>query len=466
MPTSDNAPAPGRTVDRGALAAGLADERARFLREHPRCGELAADGRTHMPLGVPMSWMAKWPGAYPLHVEEAHGARFSCADDLEHVDLCLGDTGAMSGHSPAATVAAIARQAARGITSMLPTADAALVAAELTRRFGRGPAPVSQWQFTLSATDANRHLLRYARHVTGRRKVLVFDYCYHGSVDETFATLGPAGAVVARRGNIGPPVPLHETTVVVPFNDVAALAAALALGDVAAVLAEPAMTNVGIVLPLAGFHTALRALTRAHGTVLILDETHTLCVGPGGAVRAWDLEPDAVVVGKTIGGGIPAAAFGTTEAFAARITASVDLEDIDVGGIGGTLAGNALSMAAVHATLTQVLTDDAFGDMTSLATRWSAGVQGVLDDVGLPWHVTRLGARAEYGFSAAAPRHGAEAAAADDFPLQQYLHLHALNRRVLLTPFHNMALMSPATTTDDVDTHTVAFAEAAHTLFG
>ncbi|MBC7551927.1 MAG: aminotransferase class III-fold pyridoxal phosphate-dependent enzyme [Cellulomonas sp.] len=453
-----------RTVNREALTDGHAAEQRRFLADHPRCGEMAAAGRAHMPLGVPMSWMAKWPGAYPVHVIEASGAYFSCADGLEHTDLCLGDTGAMSGHSPAATVAAVQRQAARGMTAMLPTADAAPVAAELTRRFGRGPEPVTQWQFTLSATDANRHLLRYARQVTGRPKVLVFDYCYHGSVDETFATLDAAGRVVARRGNIGAPVPPHETTVVVPFNDVAALAAALALGDVAAGLAEPAMTNIGIVLPDPGFHHALRELTRARGTVLILDETHTLCVGPGGAVRAWELEPDAVVVGKTIGGGIPAAAFGMTAELAARVDASVALEDIDVGGVGGTLAGNALSMAAVRATLTQVLTDDAFGPMTALASRWTSEVQGVLDDVGLPWHVTQLGARAEYAFTLAPPRDGAQAAAADDFPLQQYLHLQALNRRVLLTPFHNMALMSPATSAADVDAHTAAFAEAAATL--
>ena len=447
-----------------ASDAVLAGERARFIADHPRCGELAAAGRAHMPLGVPMSWMAKWPGAFPVHVEAAQGAHFTCADGLEHVDLCLGDTAAMTGHSPAATVAAIRRQAARGITSMLPTADAAVVAAELTRRFGRGPAPVSQWQFTLSATDANRHLLRYARHVTGRPKVLVFDFCYHGSVDESFATLDPAGAVVARRGNIGPPVPPGETTVVVPFNDIAALDAALATGEVAAVLAEPAMTNIGIVLPAPGFHAALRELTRAHGAVLILDETHTLCVGPSGAVGAWGLEPDAVVVGKTIGGGIPAAAFGVTDAIAARIDASTSLEDIDVGGVGGTLAGNALSMAAVRATLTEVLTDDAFASMISLATRWTAGVQGILDDAGLPWHVTQLGARAEYAFAPDPPQHGAQAAAADDFPLQQYLHLQALNRRVLLTPFHNMALMSPATTAADVDAHTAAFAEAVAAL--
>ncbi|NTW41564.1 MAG: aminotransferase class III-fold pyridoxal phosphate-dependent enzyme [Cellulomonadaceae bacterium] len=450
-------------IDRDRLARLHAAETSRFAADHPACAELAARGREHMPLGVPMSWMAKWPGGFPVHVADAAGAHFTCADGIEHVDLCLGDTGAMSGHSPAATVAAVTTQVAHGITTMLPSADAALVAAELTRRFGSGPSRVSQWQFTLSATDANRHVIRYARHVTGRPKVLVADFCYHGSVDETFATLDGL-RVVERRGNIGAPVDPATTTAVVPFNDLAALETALAAGDVAAVLMEPAMTNIGIVLPDDGYLTALRELTRAYDAILVLDETHTLCVGPGGAVRAWGLEPDVVVIGKTIGGGVPIGAFGMTAELAERVRRRVDLEDIDVGGVGGTLAGNALSLAAARATLTEVLTDDAFAAMTTLATAWTAGVQGVLDDTGLPWHVTQLGARAEYAFSPEPPHDGAQAAAADDFPLQQYLHLQALNRRVLLTPFHNMALMSPATSTADVDAHTAAFEEAAASL--
>jgi glutamate-1-semialdehyde 2,1-aminomutase len=247
---------------------------------------------------------------------------------------------------------------------MLPTADAALAATELSRRFG-----VPQWQFTLSATDANRHVIRYARHVTGRSKVLVVDWCYHGTVDETFATVDERGQVVPRRGNIGPPVPPSETTVVVPFNDVPALEAALARGDVACALLEPAMTNIGIVLPDPGYHEALRRLTRQHGVVLVMDETHTLCAGPGGCTRAWGLEPDVVVVGKTIGGGIPAAAFGMSAELAERVAKSVELEDIDVGGIGGTLAGNALSLAAVTTTLTEVLTDEA----SSTWRHWPCG---------------------------------------------------------------------------------------------
>ncbi|NLF04298.1 MAG: aminotransferase class III-fold pyridoxal phosphate-dependent enzyme [Actinomycetales bacterium] len=450
------------------VAAGLAAETEAYVAAHPRCAELAAAGREHMPGGVPMSWMSKWPGPFPLHVTEAHGARFACADGVEHVDLCLGDTGAMCGHSPEAVARAVAAQAARGITSMLPTADAAVVAAELTRRFGGARGAVRRWQFTLTATDANRHVLRYARFATGRDKVLVFDWCYHGTVDETFATLGEPDAagrrpVVARHGNIGPPVDPALTTVVVPFNDVEALERALARGDVAAVLAEPALTNIGIVLPDPGFHDALRGLTRRYGTYLVLDETHTLCAGPGGAVGAWGLEPDAVVVGKTIGGGVPIGAFGMTEHLAHDSMGRVELEQIDVGGIGGTLAGNALSLAAARATLSEVLVDDAFAPMTALATRWTDGVHGVIEGAGLPWHVTQLGARAEYAFSAEPPRDGAAAAAADDFELQQYLHLQALTHGVLLTPFHNMALMSPATTEADVDAHTAAFeAAAAH----
>ncbi len=462
---------PAGTIAPDRVAAGIATEEATYVAAHPRCAELAALGREHMPDGVPMSWMAKWPGPFPLHVAEAHGAHFTCADGVEHVDLCLGDTGAMCGHSPGPVARAVAAQAARGITSMLPTADAAIVAAELTRRFAGASGAVRRWQFTLTATDANRHVLRYARFATGRPKVLVFDYCYHGTVDETFATLGEPGAdgerpVLARHGNIGAPVDLDVTTVVVPFNDVAALERALGRGDVAAVLAEPALTNIGIVLPEPGFHEALRGLTRRHGTYLVLDETHTLCAGPGGAVRAWGLDPDAVVVGKTIGGGVPIGAFGMTEHLAHASMGKVELEQIDVGGIGGTLAGNALSLAAARATLAEVLVDDAFEAMTDLATRWTAGVQGVIDEAGLPWHVTRLGARAEYAFSPTPPRDGAQAAADDDFLLQQYLHVQALTHGVLLTPFHNMALMSPATSDADVDAHTAAFAQAAAFLTG
>lgn len=448
------------TVDRSRLEALHAREVARFVASHPRSAALHERARESMPGGVPMSWMAKWPGPFPVTVAEASGAHVRCVDGHDYVDLCLGDTGAMTGHSPAATVAAVRDKLARGITTMLPSEEAPLVAEELTRRFG-----LPQWQFTLSATDANRHVIRYARHVTGRPKVLVVDHCYHGSVDETFATLSSSGDVVARRGNIGAPVPPSQTTVVVPFNDVPALGRALSARDVACVLLEPAMTNIGIVLPEEGYHTTLRRLTRRHGTWLVLDETHTLCAGPGGYTMTHDLEPDVLTMGKAIGAGVPSGAFGLSAEIADRVGSSVTLEDVDIGGIGGTLAGNALSMAAMRATLTEVLTDEAYARMLPLGDRWADGVQDALDGHAIPWHVSRLGARAEYAFSRQPPRDGAAAAAADDFELQQYLHLHALNRGLLLTPFHNMALMSPATTDADVDRHTAAFGECVAELF-
>ncbi len=291
------------------------------------------------------------------------------------------------------------------------------------------------------------------------------DYCYLGSVDEAFATLDDAGNVVERRGNIGAPVPPSETTAVVPFNDVEALESALKRGDVAAMLIEPALTNIGIVLPADGYHDAVRELCTRYGVILIIDETHTISAGPGGMIAEYGLAPDAVVVGKSIGGGIPAAAFGMTEEFAGRVRASMEIEDIDVGGVGGTLAGNALSLVGIRATLSEVLTAEAFESMIARSTEWTAGVQGVIDEFDVPWQVTQLGARSEYSFRASPPHDGAQAAAADDFELQQYLHLHALNRGILITPFHNMALMCPETTTADVDRHTVAFREAVSSLF-
>jgi glutamate-1-semialdehyde 2,1-aminomutase len=442
-------------IDRERLAGLTRAEQELFRQRHPRSLELFERARGVMPGGVPMSWMAKWPGGFPVYVDSASGAHFQDVDGLDYVDLCLGDTGAMTGHSPPPTVETVRRQVGAGITAMLPTEDAAIVAGELGRRFG-----VPLWQFTLSATDANRHAIRYARHVTGRPRIVVHDYCYHGSVDETFATLSPSGETVSRRGNIGAPVPLDATTRVVPFNDVDALERALAPGDVAAVLCEPALTNVGIVLPDPGYHEALRRLTREHGALLIIDETHTLCAGPGGYTAVHDLSPDVVTLGKAVAGGIPAGAFGMTQAVADAIAARVDLEDIDVGGIGGTLAGNALSLAAMRTTLTEVLTEEAFARMIPLADRWADGVDAAIAAHELPWHCTRLGARAEYNFAPTAPRDGAAAHAAGDFGLEQFLHLFALNRGILLTPFHNMALMSPATVEADVDHHTTVFGEA------
>jgi glutamate-1-semialdehyde 2,1-aminomutase len=446
------------TVDRARLARLLGVELDRFARAHPRSGKLHEQAKASLLDGVPMNWMNEWASPFPLFVDEASGASFRCVDGHEYVDFCLGDTGAMAGHGPAATIAAVERQLRRGITHMLPTEDAIAAGEELTRRFG-----LPLWQFTMTATDANRFSIRLARAITGRSKILVHDECYHGSVDETLATLDANGGVVATDLNIGPPVDPALTTKVVPFNDVAALERALATEDVAAVLVEPALTNVGIVLPEPGYHDALRDATRRTGTLLIVDETHTICAGPGGMTARDGLEPDLLVIGKTIGGGIPAGTYGMTHAVADRVRAALPPR-ADIGGIGGTLAGYALSLAAIRATLGEVLTDEAFDRMIPLAERWESGVNDVIRSRGVAWQVTRLGARAEYHFSPAAPRYGAEKVAHDDAVLSRYLHLALINRGVLMTPFHNMALMSPATVEGDVDRHTAAFDEAVAAL--
>ena len=445
-------------IDRDKLRHLQEREKDRFISDHPKSAEMYARARQSLLGGVPMNWMKKWAGAFPVFVARAKGAHFTDVDGREYVDLCLGDTGAMTGHSPDVVADSIAKRVREGITLMLPTEDSIWVADELKRRFA-----LPYWQFALTATDANRFAIRIAREITQRPKILVYHYCYHGTVDESFVALHD-GAVGPRRGNIGPPVNPAETTRVVEFNDLNALEDALKHHDVAVLLAEPAMTNVGIILPDEGYWKAARELARKYGTLLIADETHTICVGPGGCTREWKLDPDFVVFGKPIGSGIPGSTYGCAEEVAERISARIELEDCDVGGIGGTLAGNALSLAAMRATLENVLTARAFETMIPLATRFTDGVSSEIEKHGLSWNVQQLGARAEYTFREKAPRNGGESAAATDFELERFLHLYALNRGVLLTPFHNMALMCPVTTADDVDLHTKIFASAAAEL--
>ncbi len=454
-------------VDPARVSALLERELETFADRHPRTRLLHERARESLLDGVPMSWMVKWAGSFPLFLESASGAHATCADGHDYVDLCLGDTGAMAGHGPPPVIAAVERQLRRGITTMLPTEDAAWVGLELARRFG-----LPSWQFTLTATDANRFSLRIARAITGRPLVAVHEWCYHGSVDESFAVLdGSPGdsfesrRVVARAGNTGPPVDPAMTTRVVPYNDLDALDVALRDGQVAALLIEPALTNVGIVLPEPGYLEGVREITRRHGTILIHDETHTICAGPGGVTGAGGYAPDILVIGKTIGGGIPVAAYGLSDEVVRRLRAVDEYRDSDVGGIGGTLAGYALSMAAARATLGEVLTEAAFERMIPLAARWEDGVNTAIARHGAPWSVTRLGARAEYHFMPDPPRDGAEQIAHVDTDLERLLHLWVMNRGVLMTPFHNMALMSPATTEADVDRHTAAFDEALEALF-
>ena len=447
------------SIDRARMGDLMEREVAGFERDHPGSRELFERGKANLLAGVPMPWMSEWAGPYPVFVAEASGARFTDVDGNAYVDLCLGDTGAMTGHAPKEAAAAIAEQASRGITLMLPTEDAIWVGAEMERRFG-----LPFWQFCLTATDANRFTIRLARAITGRPKILVFNYCYHGSVDETIVTIED-GVAGPRPGNVGPPVNPTETTRVVEFNDVDALERELEHGDAACVLAEPALTNIGIVLPEPGYHDALREIARRTGTLLVIDETHCICAGPGGATKAWALEPDFLTIGKPLASGVPAACYGMSDEMAARASAYLDtLPTTDVGGIGGTLSGNALSLAAMRSTLEHVLTDDAFERMIALGARWADGVKDAIERHGLPWDVQRIGCRAEYWFTPTPPRDGGEAAASDDHELARFTHLYALNRGILLTPFHNMALMSPATTEDDVDAHTRVFDEMAGEL--
>jgi len=425
-------------IDRARLAELMQRERETFRRRHPRSGVLAEDAKSSLLFGVPMNWMTRWPGDYPVFVDRAEGARFWDVDGNVFVDFCLGDTGGMAGHAPKVSVDAIATQAAKGITLMLPTEDAAWVGHEMARRFG-----VPYWNFSLTATDANRFAIRWARQVTGRSKVVVHNWCYHGSVDESFAALDADDRVIEREGNVGKPVPLDETTRVVEINDLEGLERALAHGDVAVCMFEPALTNIGIVLPEPGYHEAVRELCTKFGALLLIDETHTISAGPGGCTKAWGLQPDIVTIGKTLGAGIPSAAYGFSQELSERVYANTDWKNADVGGVGGTLAGNALSLAAMRATLGEVMTDDAFERMIALGERFEQGVQGVIEGRELPWHVVRLGCRVEYLFRSDRARTGTEAAAGQDDDLDPFIHLFLLNRGVLMTPFHNMALMSP-----------------------
>jgi len=401
-----------------------------------------------------MNWMTEWPGPFPIFARLAKGARIIDVDGHTYVDFCLGDTGAMFGHCPSATVQAAAKQVRRGITMMLPTEDAIWVGEDLAHRFG-----LPYWQIAMTATDANRFALRMAREATGRRRVLVFNGCYHGTLDEALVRL-VNGKVVPSEGAMPPPVDPEITTNVIEFNDLPALEQALASREIAAVLMEPAMTNCGIILPAEGYLDGVREITRRTGTVWIVDETHTWCAGPGGYTRAYRLKPDMITLGKPIAGGIPAAAFGLSRELYEKTMANMLAQTTGVNGLGGTLTGNALALAAMRATLERVVTERAYNNMIPLAKRFNEGVEQAIREHGLPWHSVRLGTRIEYRFRPTPPRNGAEAIAAKDPLLDKYVHLYNMNQGILLTPFHNMALMSPHTTRNDVDLHTNVFRDS------
>ncbi len=442
-------------ISREKLKVQYAEEVKLFEEKHPKSGVLFQKAQDSLLQGVPMNWMTKWAGTYPVFVEKAKGAHIQDVDGNDYLDLCLGDTGSMIGHGQEPAVKAITENVANGVTFMLPCEDAVWCAEELGRRF-----KMKYWQYSTSATDANRFVLRMAREVTKRPKVIVYNWCYHGTVDETIAIIDEkTGKTIAKPGSLGPQCDPSETTKVIEWNDIPALEAALKDQDVAAVLAEPVMTNCGIVHPEPGYHEALRALTKKYGTLLIIDETHTICAGIGGCTKSLDLDPDVVVVGKTIAAGIPTAAYGFTEELGVKIANAIPPELCDIGGIGGTLAANALSMHAMKAVLSEILTQEFFDKNIPLAARFNEGIQSVIDEFDLPWNTTQLGCRSEYWFRKAPAKNGGEAEAAVDFELDQYMHLASLNRGFLMTPFHNMALISAATSAADIDRHTSMFRE-------
>jgi glutamate-1-semialdehyde 2,1-aminomutase len=447
-------------IDRNRLETLFDRERAEFERTHPK-SKAAYEKAQHLFGKVPMTWMNKKAGGFPIYLDKAQGNRVWDIDGNEYIDFALGDTGSMAGHSAPEVVAAIERRVKDqgGLTTMLPTEDAEWVGAELTRRFG-----MDKWSFSLTATDANRWAIRLVRALTGRPKILFHSYCYHGSVDESLIVVGPDGHGMSRPGNVGSPVDVTETSRVAEFNDLEMLERELANEDVAAVLIEPALTNIGIVLPEPGYLEGVRELTRKYGTLLIIDETHTFSAGYGGMTRRDNLEPDIVIIGKSIGGGIPTGAYGLSAEFAEKALSRDDLDLIDMGGVGGTLAGNPLSVAAMRATLENVLTEEAFENMIATATVFNDGVQELFDKYDLPWSINQLGARAEYRFAKPYPRNGTEAHEAADGDLEDFLHLYLANRGIMLTPFHNMALMCPTTTVEDVQKHHEVFEEAIREL--
>lgn len=450
-------------IDRERLKQLIESERAVFLSRNQKSKELY-DSSKNLFGRVPMTWMNKWVGGFPLYLDTAKGNIVTDVDGHTYVDFALGDTGAMTGHSPKPTVtAALDRFGERGgASTVMPTSEAQEVGRLLTERFG-----LPLWSFTLSATDANRWAIRLARMITGKSKVLAFSYAYHGTVDEMFAVMTPDGETVPRPGGVGAPGRITETTRAAEFNDLESVERALAHGDVAVIVTEPAMTNIGIVLPKPGFLEGLRELATKYGALLLIDETHTFSVSHGGATRAWNLKPDIFTIGKCLGSGIPCGAYGISREVEALIESRRnDADLIDVGGIGGTLAGNCLSIAAMRATLEEVLTPEVFDHMIPLATRFTEGVNQTIEKYNLPWSISQLGARAEYRFINPAPENGTAAAASQDDDLDVYLHLFMLNRGVMMTPFHNMALMCPNTTVEQVDLHTQLFEEAAKALRG
>lgn len=444
-------------------------EESRYLEERPKSKALFERAKKSLLGGVPMTWMNVWPGLFPIFVKEAKGTHLTDVDGHRYLDLCLGDTGSMFGYSQTAVHEAIRDQMPKGMTHMLPTEDSIWVGEELKRRF-----KLPYWQIVMTATDANRFAIHAAREVTGRKLTLVYNGCYHGSVDEALVFIFEGTPMINPFG-MGLPYDEPELTRVIEFNDIDELEKALSPRDIACVLAEPVMTDAGIILPEPGYHEALRDLTRQFGTLLILDETHTLCAGPAGLTGEWDLEPDMFVSGKGIAAGLPAAVLGFSEEIGDKLNARIPWQNFF--GFGGTLSGNATAVAAMRAALEHVITQSNYDKMIPLAKHLEKGIEKIIEDADLPWYVARLGCRVEFRFRPTPPKNGREALFEEDAsnqgdllkdgltgPLEKLIHLYLANRGILLSPYHDMALISPETTSDDVDHYLKTLGECVNEL--
>ena len=363
---------------------------------------------------------------------------------------------AFCGHAPSQVVEAVVKRMELGNQFLLPGEDAIAVAEHLADRYR-----LPQWQFTLSATQANTEVIRLAREMTGREIVLVFDGKYHGEGDATLVALED-NEVVREMGGL--PHSITGQARVIPFNDFAALEDALAPADVAVVLAEPAMTNVGFLLPEDGFHDALRRLTRDVGTLLAIDETHTLVTAYGGLSGAWGLEPDFLTIGKAIAAGVPLGAYGMSAEVASLIAPpeearAVSGAVVDEVATGGTLFANALSMAAGRAALTEVLTEDAFERTAALGKQMADGLRAEIEKAGLRWSVAQVGAHAFYFFQPDTPRDGATSRASDNPELRALMRVFMVNRGVWESGWWLGPTVSAAHSSEDVDRYLEVFGE-------
>jgi glutamate-1-semialdehyde 2,1-aminomutase len=443
-------------VDLDRVASLKRQEDERFAATHPRSLELRARARRTMPLGVPMSWMGFLYDHPPLFVDTAEGAHFTDVDGHDYLDMSLGITVASTGHTPEPVVQAVTERMAKGTQFHLPTEDALVVSEELARRWG-----LPKWQYQLSSTQAVTDAIHLARIATGRERIVVFEGKYQGHLAELLAVEANGGTAPEYLG-----VTAHDIarTAVVAWNDPDAVARALAAEDLALLLAEPLLTNSGIVFPADGFQAELRRLTREYGTLLAIDETQTLPMAFGGLVREWGLEADLVILGKSLGGGVPVAALGMTDSVASLIDREylpyeVSGEAVDEPAIGGTLFGNALSLAAARAALLEVWTAETYRRLQELARVLADGIEAAIRAHERDWDVYRIGNRAGYRFTPTPPRNNQEAGEYDLPPVRHLQRVFMANRGVWEFGWWGCPAISAQTAPADVNDYLGVFEE-------